>query len=108
MAKDKILTVDEKESQKGLTVKWDDSIMQTTYANVVNVSSTREEVSIFFGTNQTWNMLKDKEVEVKLSDRIVANPYAAKRLSVLLVRVIDEYEARFGPLSVSEKSHTMH
>ena len=30
------------------SVKWDDTKMQTTYANVVNVSSTREEVSVFF------------------------------------------------------------
>ena len=37
-----------------LKLNWDDSKMQTTYANVVNASSTREEVSIFFGTNQTW------------------------------------------------------
>ena len=108
MAKDKIKTVSENESLQGLSVKWDDSKMQTTYANVVNVSSTREEVSIFFGTNQTWNMQEDMEIEVKLSDRIVANPYAAKRLSVLLTRVIEEYEARFGPLGVGEKSHTMH
>lgn len=82
------------------SVKWDDSKMQTTYANVVNVASTREEVSIFFGTNQTWNIPEDKEFDVQLSDRMVLNPYAAKRLSILLSTVLKEYEHRFGPLNI--------
>lgn len=80
------------------TVKWDDSKMQTTYANVVNAASTREEVAIFFGTNQTWNVTEDKELVVQLTDRIVLNPYAAKRLTMLLTRIVQEYERRFGPL----------
>jgi hypothetical protein len=83
---------------KGLHVRWDDSKMQTTYANAVNATSTREEVSIFFGTNQTWNLKEDQEVVVQLTDRIVLNPYAAKRLSVLLSGIIQEYEKRFGIL----------
>jgi hypothetical protein len=35
-------------------VNWDDSDMRSSYANVCNVSSTREEVVILFGTNQAW------------------------------------------------------
>lgn len=83
-----------------LHLKWDDSKMQTTYANAVNAASTREEVSIFFGTNQTWNLKEDQEVVVQLSDRIVLNPYAAKRLSILLSGIVQEYEKRFGQLPV--------
>jgi hypothetical protein len=83
-----------------LTLKWDDSKMQTTYANVVNASSTREEVSIFFGTNQSWNISEDRELAIQLSDRMVLNPYAAKRLLVLLSRIVKEYENRFGVLKL--------
>ena len=36
------------------TLRWDDSRMTSTYANVCNVSSTREEVTLLFGTNQSW------------------------------------------------------
>ncbi len=85
---------------KSLTLNWDDSKMQTTYANVVNASSTREEVSIFFGTNQSWNISEDKQLSIQLSDRMVLNPYAAKRLLVLLSRIIKEYENRFGTLKL--------
>ncbi len=82
------------------TVTWDDSNMGTSYANVVNVASTREEVTLFFGTNQTWNVRDAGEVTVQLSDRIVLNPYAAKRFWVLLGNVLKEYETRYGALNL--------
>jgi hypothetical protein len=81
-------------------VNWDDSAMTTSYANVVNASSTREEVMLFFGTNLTWNPGDAKEFNVRLSDRIVLNPYAAKRLWLLLGALLTEYEARFGALNM--------
>jgi hypothetical protein len=85
------------------TVKWDDSKMQTAYANVVNAASTREEVSLLFGTNQTWKAGEEKEYIVQLSHRIVLNPYAAKRLLLLVSKLMQEYERRFGPLKLEEK-----
>ena len=81
-------------------VNWDDSDMRTAYANVVNASSTREEVTLFFGTNLTWNPAEAKEFHVRLSDRIVLNPYAAKRLWVLLGTILKQYESRFGALNI--------
>jgi len=81
-------------------VKWGDSKMQTTYANVVNATLTREEISVFFGTNHTWNLGASREFDIELTDRIVLNPYTAKRLSFLLGRILHEYERRFGTLSL--------
>jgi Protein of unknown function (DUF3467) len=81
-------------------VNWDDSTMRTSYANVVNASSTREEVMLFFGTNLTWNPGEAKEFNIRLNDRIVLNPYAAKRLWTLLGALLREYEARFGALNI--------
>lgn len=78
-------------------VKWDDSAMKTSYANVCNVASTREEVTLLFGTNQTWNTINN-EVSVVLSDRVILSPFAAKRLARLLDNVLTEYEKRFGSL----------
>lgn len=80
-------------------VVWDDSKMRSTYANVCNVSSTREEVIVLFGTNQAWQGT-ESEVTVDLSDRIIMSPFAAKRLSMLLQNVIAQYESRFGTLDV--------
>jgi len=92
------------ENKKAVSVKWDDSKMQTTYANVVNASSTREEVSIFFGTNQTWKLSDDQQLNVDLSDRLILNPHAAKRLTILMGGIIKEYEKRFGELSIDGQS----
>ncbi len=80
-------------------VRWDDSKMINTYANVCNVSSTREEVTLLFGTNQTWHT-GQKELTVQLSNRVILNPYAAKRLSMLLNNIVKEYENRFGTLNM--------
>ncbi len=82
-------------------VKWVDTDMSTSYANVCNVASTREEVTLLFGTNQTWHSTQD-EVVVRLSDRLILSPFAAKRLAVLLGNVIKEYERRFGSLGLEE------
>jgi len=80
-------------------VRWDDSSMKTSYANVCNVASTREEVTLLFGTNQTWHSGMD-EVSVRLSDRIILSPFAAKRLAILIGNVVNEYEKRFGTLAI--------
>jgi hypothetical protein len=80
-------------------VVWDDSKMHTSYANVCNVLGSREEVMLLFGANQAWHG-GQKEVSVLLSERIILNPYAAKRLLMLLGRGIKEHEARFGELKV--------
>ena len=79
------------------TVRWDDSQMKTSYANVCNVASTREEVVLLFGVNQAWHA-GQREIPVQLSDRIILSPFAAKRLSLLLGNVLKEYENRFGAL----------
>src|SRR6478736_3143041 len=84
---------------EGTKIKWDDSNMKSAYANVCNVSSTREEVVLLFGVNQAWNR-GQKEVTIQLTDRIIVSPFAAKRLSMLLGAVVKEYENRFGTLNI--------
>jgi len=86
-------------------VRWDDSKITNTYANVCNASSTREEFTLLFGTNQTWNTAQN-ELTVQLTNRIVLNPYAAKRLMLLLNNVIRAYEARFGELQIEGERRT--
>ena len=82
------------------TVQWNDKNMATHFANVVNVQSTREQVDLFFGTNQTWNVADGPAVSVDLTNRIILTPFAAKRLLGVLSGVLREYEQRHGPLQV--------
>ena len=93
-------TPDEVGKPAAPAVNWDDSEMRTVYANVVNAASTREEVTVFFGSNQTWNPSDAKEFDVKLLERVILNPHAAKRLFVLLGAVLAQYEKRFGEIKL--------
>ena len=84
------------------TVHWDDAALQSSYANVINVINTREEFSLFFGQNQTWDLAAGRGLTVKLGNRIVMSPYAVKRLHILLGDRLAAYEARFGTLNVAD------
>ena len=79
------------------TVQFDVSNLQSSYANVCNVSSTREEVVLAFGSNNVWERGQGN-IQVQLTNRIVLNPYAAKRLADVLNRIMAEYESKFGIL----------
>ena len=87
-------------------VDWDDSNMQSSHANVVNATSSREEVNLFFGTNETWKASETREVHVKLNNRIVLSPFAAKRLWILLGAVLKQYEKHFGTIDIAPKVKT--
>ena len=89
----------EAKGAESMRIKWDDANMKSSYANVCNVTSTREEVVMLFGVNQAWNR-GQKEVTIQLTDRIIVSPYAAKRLMMLLDGVVKEYEKRYGALNL--------
>jgi hypothetical protein len=94
-------TAETKGGATEVNVRWNDANLVSSYANVCNVSSTREEMTLLFGTNQTWNT-GQTELTVDLTNRIVMNPFAAKRLSLLLDNVVKQYEANFGELSLEQ------
>jgi hypothetical protein len=73
--------------------------MATTFANVVNIQSTREQVDLFFGTNQTWNLAGEGPMTIELSNRVILSPFAAKRLLTALSGVMREYESRYGQIN---------
>ena len=80
-------------------VVWDDSNMRSVYCNTTNAAAGREEIVLLFGINQAWHA-DQKEIKIQLTDRIILNPFAAKRFSALLNRVLQNYEARYGKLEV--------
>jgi hypothetical protein len=88
----------EQQSPQTTRVNWDDRDMHTSFANVINVLSTREEFQLLFGTNETWNPAGAQGLTVKLRERVVLTPYGAKRLYTLLGQQLGDYEQRFGQL----------
>jgi hypothetical protein len=60
---------------------------------VANATSTREEVVLDFGVNESRDR-PGAELEVQLLHRVILSSVAAKRLQELLSRLIRESEAR--------------
>lgn len=81
-------------------IHWDDSKMQTTFANVVNVQGTQEQVDIYLGTNRSALGGASDAVTVDLASRVILTPLAAKRLLAVLGGVLQEHENRYGALKI--------
>ncbi len=84
-------------------INWDDTQMQSTYANVCNAVATREEGVLFFGISNP-PQTEGVDLSVKLSNRVILSPHAAKRLAGLLGNVVTQYEQRWGELETAPKA----
>src|SRR5262249_35478183 len=86
-------------TEGGVSIRWDDSNMRSTYSNVCIVTGTREELVLLFGVHQAWQS-GVKEGTVQRQERMILSSYAAKRLNILLSRLLREYESRYGALNI--------
>lgn len=82
---------------QGMRLRIDTANLTSSYCNVCNASSTREEVVLNFGVNHDWDR-GATGADVKMLHRIILSPFAAKRVAQLLTSLLKEYEARHGEL----------
>jgi hypothetical protein len=82
---------------RGLRVRFDTKNLRSSYANVCNATTTREEFVLNFGINHGPERAQG-EVAVELQERIIMTPQSARRLAELMVRLVKEYEARYGAI----------
>ncbi len=85
------------ETPEGQRIRMNTASLKSTYCNMVNATTTREEAVLNFGVNESWDRGAN-DYEVKLEHRVILSPFAAKRLSQMLNKLIDEYETRYGEL----------
>lgn len=76
-------------------INWNVDNLKSSYVNFANVNSSRDEVVLNFGVNNNWDRTV-QEVDINLEHRIVMGPFSAKLLSDLLLKLIAEYEGRYG------------
>jgi Protein of unknown function (DUF3467) len=74
----------------------DHAPIPVTYTNFAHVSVTPEEVILDLGLNS--QMTVDPKEPIRMSNRVVMNYYAAKRLANALSGVVQQYEATYGPV----------
>ena len=87
-------------------IRYNIAELKNAYANVFNVTSTQEEVVLNFGINQEWERGQQKELEIKLTNRIILNPFVAKRLSIMLSKLCGDYERKYGELKLEPAAVT--
>jgi len=73
----------------------DDSRMGTLHPDIFNITNSREEVILDFGTVRSVNY-EENLLSALLSSRIILSPYTAKRIAILLAKKVAEYEAMHG------------
>jgi len=92
-----------KAQQNAPKVKFDSSNLKSSYANVCTMNSTREEVVLNFGLNQSWER-NSNEVMIELQNRVILSPFAAQRLSGMLSKLLDEYQTRYGKIENNDQA----
>ncbi|HND13498.1 MAG TPA: DUF3467 domain-containing protein [Pseudomonadales bacterium] len=78
-------------------IKLNTTNLKSSYCNMCNANTTREEVVLNFGVNQNWDRGQGG-LEVSLEHRIILSPFAAKRLAQMLNKLVSEYETHYGKL----------
>jgi hypothetical protein len=85
-------------AQQQPKVRFNTAELKSSYCNVCNATSTRDEVVLNFGLNETWDQ-GAANVDVKLLHRIILSPHAAERLHDLLSKLMAEHKTRYGKMN---------
>jgi len=86
--------------ERSTAARIDTSSLKSSYCNVCNATSTREDVVLNFGINQDWDR-GPQGLDIQLLHRVILSPFAAKRVAELMTNLVKEYEARYGELKQS-------
>jgi len=84
---------------------YDSSNIRRVYANVARLSAGQEEVILQFGIRQSSDT-SEREAEVRSIACIILNPFAAKRLALLLDNALQDYEAKYGAFETEPRQST--
>ncbi len=84
-----------------IQISIDDSDAQTTYSSLVRVGGSAEELVLDF--SGPLRPTGPKSAVMKVDQRIIMNPWAAKRLHMAIEQAIQRYEETYGSLEVDER-----
>ncbi len=92
----------DEQGQQQVSIRLDESKMQTTYANTIRTSTTADELVLDFGLNLPVQSGPDQGVQMVFSvgSRVVLNWSGAKRLAMSLNQAVQQYEQHYGPIQI--------
>jgi len=88
-------------------LKIDDSTTPTTYSTTVRVWGTAEEINLDFA-GPIRPGTSPQTAQLKIDQRVVLNPYAAKRLALALSQAVSRFEKTYGTLELDEKKRRIN
>jgi hypothetical protein len=93
---------DPQKPQQQIQLQIDDSQTPTNYCSTARVWGSAEEINLdFAGPVRATN--DAKVARLKIDQRIVLNPWAAKRLALALGQAVARYEQTYGTLELEER-----
>ena len=94
----------DKNEQRQIQLRIDESKMGTTYANTIRTSTTQDEVVLDFGMNLPVPGQDNQPTLVfAVGSRVVLNWAGAKRLAISLGQVVRAFEERNGEIQVGPR-----
>jgi hypothetical protein len=94
-------TVSAATDQQQVQLQIDDQNAPTLYSTTVRVWGSSEEVNLDFA-GPIRPTAKAGTVRLKIDQRVILNPYAAKRLAIALTQAVRRYETTYGALELDE------
>ncbi len=90
------------DSQAQWQLKIDDSTTPVTYSTTARVWGSAEEINIDFA-GPIRPSGQQNVARLKIDQRLVMNPWSAKRLAIALGQAVTRYEQIYGPLEIDER-----
>jgi len=88
--------------RREVTLRFDESGMESAYANTIRSSSTLDEVILDFGMNMPVPG-RQNEVVFKVRQQVILNWRGAKRLALTLSNLVRQHEERFGEIELQPR-----
>ncbi len=88
-------------AQNQIQVDVDDDGVPVTYGKLVRVGASAEEITL--DVAGPLKQTAQNRATMKVENRIILNPWAAKRLAIALGQTIQQYEKLYGDLEIDER-----
>jgi hypothetical protein len=85
-----------------LQIQLDDDVANGTYVNMALVNHTETEFTLDF------IYVQPQQPKAKVRSRIITNPKHMKRLLLAIQDNVAKFEARFGPIEITDPDNPVH
>ena len=94
------------QQQQQLQLQIDDAAIPVTYSTTVRVWGSAEEINLDFAG--PLRPSGPNTAKLKIDQRVILNPWAAKRLALALGQAVQRYEQSYGNLELDARKRLLN